>query len=179
MNLKSLLESVLTLFGFGLRNQKNANKKERQIDNDNKIEIDITKGFQIDNPKIFIPWDIDENTLTDLFKDNQLKRVTNGYYTTSCTSLGDLTCLIGFHFQPQSKGILNELEFFRSNYDNQQNSFDEFQTSFVKAFGQPTYTKKGDEGFNNYVWQFGKIQIVHYVFDRFGPEEYMRIKKHI
>jgi hypothetical protein len=179
MKLKPLLQSIFTFFGFGLRSQRNTNSDKRQIDNVNNIKIDLTNCFQIYKPNIFIPWDIDENTLTDLFKDNQLKRVTNGYYTANCTSLGDLTCLIGFHFQPQSKGTLNELEFFRANYDNQQKSFDEFQTSFVKAFGQPTYTKKGEEGFNKYVWQFGKIQIVHYVFDRFGHEEHMRIKKHI
>lgn len=179
MKIKPLLESIFTFISFKLRIQKKTSSNKGQIDNNNKIEINLTKGFQINKPNIFIPWDIDENTLMDLFKDNQLKRVTNGYYTTNCTSLDNLACLIGFHFQPQSKGKLNELEFFRSNYDNQQKSFDEFQTSFVKAFGQPTYTKKGDEGFNNYVWQFGKIQIVHYVFDRFGPEEHMRIKKHI
>jgi len=34
-----------------------------------------------------------------------------------------------------------------------------------------------ERGFNNYEWLLDNIQIVHFVFDRFGPEEHMRIKK--
>jgi hypothetical protein len=33
---------------------------------------------------------------------------------------------------------------------------------------------KENEGFNNYEWRINDVQIVHYVFDRFGPEEHMR-----
>ncbi len=29
--------------------------------------MDIDKGFHIDQPNIFVPWDIDEKTLTDIF----------------------------------------------------------------------------------------------------------------
>ena len=139
--------------------------------------MDINKGFQIDNPKIFIPWDIDEKELTNLFNGHELKHVTTGYYTTSCTSLNGLTCMLGFHFDPRSNGRLNELEFFRTNYDDQRKSFEEFQTHFVNAFGQPTEAAKGNEGFEDYTWQLNNVQIVHYVFDRFGPEEHMRLKK--
>jgi hypothetical protein len=45
------------------------------------------------------------------------------------------------------------------------------------AFGEPTETAKGTEGFKNYACQLNNVQIVHYVFDRFGPEEHMRIKR--
>jgi hypothetical protein len=62
-------------------------------------------------------------------------------------------------------------------YDNQQKSFDEFQNSFTYAFGQPTSATKENEGFNNYEWRINDVQIVHYVFDRFGPEEHMKNKK--
>jgi hypothetical protein len=83
--------------------------------------------------------------------------------------------MIGFHFEPQN-GQLNELEFFRMKYDNQQKSLTNFKFFHIR-FGQPTSATKENEGFNNYEWRINDVQIVHYVFDRFGPEEHMRIKK--
>ena len=173
MRMKLIIASILTFFGCGQVSKKNEGKSNE----DKKLKMDIDKGFQIDQPNIFVPWDIDEKTLTDLFKVQDLKHVTTGYYTISCISLDSLNCMIGFHFDPRSNGRLNEFEFFRMNYDNQQKSFDEFQNSFTKSFGQPTNTTNGNEGFNNYEWRLNSVQIVHFVFDRFGPEEHMRIKK--
>jgi len=176
MKIKILIASVLTFWGCGQAIDKAADKTTGQSTLSN-LNMEIGKGFQIDNPEIFIPWDISERELTDLFNGHELKHVTTGYYTTACTSLKGLNCMLGFHFDPRSNGRLNELEFFRTNYDDQKKSFDEFQTHFLTAFGQPTNSTKGNEGFTNYEWQFGNVQIVHYVFDRFGPEEHMRIKK--
>lgn len=139
--------------------------------------MEISKGFQIDNPKTFVPWNIDENKLIELFNDQKLKHVTTGYYTTSCDSLNGLTCMLGFHFEPRMNGKLKELEFFRLYYSDQKKSFNEFQRYFVGGFGNPTKTSKGSEGFNNYEWILNDIVIVHFIFDRFGPEEHMRIKK--
>ena len=166
----------MTFLGCGQANNKTLNDTIGQSA-DNKLIMDINKGFQIDSPKIFVPWNVDEKELTNLFNGQELKYVTTGYYTASCTSLNGLTCMLGFHFDPRSNGRLNELEFFRTNYEDQKKSFEEFQTHFVNVFGQPSETSKGKEGFNNYAWQLNNVQIVHYVFDRFGPEEHMRIKK--
>jgi len=166
--MKLLVSQILTFFGLG---------QEKKTVKLSSFNMDINKGFQIDNPNIFVPWGIDEKTLTDLFKNDELKHITTGYYTTKCSSLNNLTCMLGFHFEPRKDGLLNELEFFRTDYSDQQKSFDEFQEQFTNAFGQPTNTTKGNEGFNNYEWRLNSIQIVHYVFDRFGPEEHMRIKK--
>jgi hypothetical protein len=52
-------------------------------------------------------------------------------------------------------------------YDNQQKSLTNFKI-FTYAFGQPTSATKENEGFNNYEWRINDVQIVHYVFDRFG-----------
>jgi hypothetical protein len=176
VKIKLLIASALTFLGCGQANNKTADQPIGQPTN-NKLNMDINKGSQIDSPKIFVPWDVEEKELTDLFNGHELKHVTTGYYTTSCTSLNGLTCMLGFHFDPRSNGRLNELEFFRTNYDDQRKSFEEFQTHFVNVFGQPSETAKGNEGFNNYAWQLNNVQIVHYIFDRFGPEEHMRIKK--
>ncbi|WP_047419560.1 hypothetical protein [Cellulophaga sp. Hel_I_12] len=117
-----------------------------------------------------------EKELVELFKETELKNVTAGYYSISCESLNGLQCLIGFHFEPRKKGFLNELEFFRTDYSDQIKSFDDFQSHFEKAFGNPTGKSKGNDGFDNYEWSINGIKIVHFVFDRFGPEEHMRIK---
>ena len=173
MTMKTTITSILTFFGLRQSIEKNNDK----LNSNRKLKMDINNGFQIEKPNIFVPWKIDEKTLTDLFNGKDLKHVTAGYYTIKCKSLDRLDCMIGFHFEPRKNGQLNELEFFRMNYDNQQNSFDEFQISFTNAFGEPTSTTKGNECFKNYQWSLNDVQIVHYIFDRFGPEEHMRIKK--
>jgi len=139
--------------------------------------MEINKGFNVDKPDIFVQWNIIETELLTLFQGYEIKHVTTGYYTADCSSLDGLDCMIGFHFEPRENGILKELEFFRMDYSNQQKSFDDFQLHFEKTFGKPTNKTNGNEGFNNYEWRPDDIQIVHFVFDRFGPEEHMRIKK--
>jgi hypothetical protein len=139
--------------------------------------MNIQEGYKIDEPQIFIPWGIDEITLIQKLDGHDFKHVTTGYYTISCKSLNGLDCKLGFHFEPRKNGFLNELEFFRTDYSNQVKSFNEFQSYFENEFGKPTSESNGNEGFKNYAWNLGNVQIVHYVFDRFGLEEHMRIKK--
>ena len=139
--------------------------------------MDIAKGFQLDTPDIFIPWEIDEKTLTDLFDGHSLRHVTAGYYTTSCTSLNGLNCMLGFHFNPRQDGTLAGLEFFRADNIDRQKSFDDFQHHFETAFGPAQNITKGDEGFDQFEWMIDDVQIIHYMFDRFGLEEHMIIKK--
>ncbi len=170
-------------------------------------EIDIIKGFQIDEPHVFIPWDIEESELIHLLEKYYLRKVTEGYYCISCKSLGGLSHELGFHFETKidenrnkeledymksigtivkkigpthdskNTGKLKELEFFRKAYPDLKKSFDEFQLFIEKAFGQPTLSEKGGEGFQHYEWKFKGIRIYHYVLDRFGPEEHMKIIK--
>jgi hypothetical protein len=139
--------------------------------------MDLASGFQIELPDAFVPWGIHEPDLKRLLDRHGLKHVTHGYYTLSCVSLGGLSHQLGFHFYPRSGGILNELEFFRRSYENQKASFDEIQKHFESSFGKPTKEQPGAEGFPSYMWNLDGAQIVHYVTDRFGPEEHMRIRK--
>lgn len=138
--------------------------------------MNINEGIQIDEPGIFVPWEISAENLVALFKGKHLKPVTEGYYVIKCTLFKGLNCMIGFHFEPGLNGHISEFEFFRTNYDDQQSSFNEFQKYFVQEFGEPSNTTMGNEGFNNYEWILDNIKITHLVYDRFGPEEHMRIK---
>jgi hypothetical protein len=142
-----------------------------------KIFMNLNKneGFKIDDPKIFVSWDTNEKTLKNLFRGQNLKHVTDGYYTINISCLDGLNCMLGFHFEPIMNGHLKKLEFFRKDYSDRQKSFSEFQNYFESAFGQPTIVCQGDDGLNSYEWHFNKVKILHYIFDRFGPEEHMEI----
>ena len=139
--------------------------------------MDISRGFQIEQPAVFVPWGISEAALKKLFEPGALRHVTSGYFTVSCNSLGGLAHNLGFHFQPREAGALSELEFFRASYPDQAASFTEFQRHLEASFGPPTATKPGTEGFSSYLWQLQGADVVHYLFDRFGPEEHVRIRR--
>jgi len=139
--------------------------------------MDISQGFQIESPQIFVSWGITENQLKTLFENHVLHHVTKGYYTTSCISLEGLIHELGFHFEPRVGGGLVELEFFRKSYPNLEHSYQEFQQHFELLFGQPTKTQPGSEGFPIQQWWLKDVSIIHCIFDRFGPEEHMKIRK--
>jgi hypothetical protein len=137
--------------------------------------MDLTRGFKIATPAIFVPWLIDATEIERLLSGTTFKKVTAGYFTLECEPLPGLRCLLGLH--SHQTGKLTELEFFRKSYENQKGSFDEFQHHFETVFGAATTKKDGSEGFASYEWKLPGARIVHYVFDRFGPEEHMRIQR--
>ena len=136
--------------------------------------MNIVECFQIEDPEITISWDIDRDSLIKLFDGREFRKVTNDYYTANCISLGGLQCYIGFHFH-NKQGKLKELEFFREDYSNLEASYNEFQVHLESSFGIPKKGEIGYDGFLDKSWSFGKVNIRHFVFERFGPEEHVRI----
>ena len=139
--------------------------------------MNIEVGFQIESPNIFVPWKIGENELTALFVGSTLDKVANGYFTVECEALGRMRIKVGFHFTPRQSGVLTELEFFRNYHLSLEISYYEFQHHLESTFGKPSAQELGSAGFQSYAWKRETVEIVHYVFDRFGPEEHVRIKK--
>lgn len=139
--------------------------------------MDLTRGFQIEEPNVLVRWGISEKELVELLGTHGLRPITGGYYTISCSSLGGLRHELGFHFTPRAHGRLTELEFFRRTAKELQSSFAEFQHYFEKNFGPPAQSADGLENFPSHKWLMGPVEIVHYVIDRFGPEEHMRIRR--
>jgi hypothetical protein len=88
--------------------------------------MDITKGFQIEDPKVFIPWSVSQSQLHDLLSARGLRKITTGYFTITCKTMNGIQHELGFHFEPRSSDTLQELEFFRKAYPNQKKSYDEF-----------------------------------------------------
>lgn len=60
--------------------------------------MDLSKGFQIEEPCVFVPWDTSEGQFLTGFQGLRLRRVTHGYFTTRCTSLGGVASFFGFSF---------------------------------------------------------------------------------
>ena len=136
--------------------------------------MDLRTGFEIEEPKVMVPWGISETELQELLVETPPRRVTQGYLTLPVKVLGGLQCQLGFHFR--RSGRLSELEFFRRAYPDQRASFEEFQRYFENAFGAPTRSTDGNEGFPSFEWRLPGATIHHFVFDRFGPEEHVRVR---
>lgn len=135
----------------------------------------IGEGLVLDRPAVTIPWTIDERKLEEVFGD-AIRQVTDGYWVAGVTVFGGLECRLGFHFST-ADGRLAYLEFFRASYDDQQLSYEEFQRHFEGAFGMPTHRRRGSEGLDDCLWELDTVEILHYVIDRFGPEEHMEIRR--
>jgi len=103
--------------------------------------MDLSKGFQIEQPHVFVPWDTPESQFQGGFEGLHLRHVTHGYFTTHCTSLQGLSHELGFHFYPRNNGRLVEFEFFRNSYSDLAASYQEFQRHLEATFGQPASTR--------------------------------------
>ena len=57
--------------------------------------MDLDRGFQIEDPPVFVPWGVSEAELLDLLPIEP-HHVTSGYYMIDCTSLSGLHHALGF-----------------------------------------------------------------------------------
>jgi hypothetical protein len=140
-------------------------------------------GLQLDGPHLFIPWNITEDELVQLVGIERLRHVTAGYYTMTCQSMGGLTHRLGFHFAPRESGRLAYFEFFQDGSKGLRESFDAFQRRLVVTFGKPTSFGRpydddsGEPALPTCRWEIAGTEILHYVMDRFGPEEHLTMRK--
>ena len=139
--------------------------------------MDISLGFQIEHPQIFVTWNVSEAELKELFTGISLNNVTQGYFVAECVSLSGLSHRLGFHFYPRVGGQLAELELFGCEAKSLIASYELFQKHLEIAFGPPSLTTDGSEGFESHEWRLQEVDIVHFVQYRFGEEEYVRIKR--
>ena len=139
--------------------------------------MDLARGLQIEDPATFVPWGASVEDVRSLVPSAQ--EVTSAYLVAAdVVSLSGLRHMLGFHFDAPSDGRLVELEFFRRSYPDQKASFEEFQRHLEATFGPPHETEGGDEGeLPWYRWSIAGATIRHYIIDRFGPEEHVRIRR--
>lgn len=121
-----------------------------------------------------IPWLISQAELSSIVGGDCLTTVTTDYLVTRCSLLGGLQLSLGFHFKGSK---LLEVELFRHFPVPLPESYAEFQHHLTLTFGAPTQTIPGeaDGEYDHHEWRFGRTRIRHYVLDRFGSEEHVRI----
>jgi hypothetical protein len=136
--------------------------------------MELSKGFQIEEPHVFVPWDTPETQFMDGFEGLHLRLVKHGYFITHCTALSGLSVALGFLFYPQG---LVELRFSCSSCPDLDTSYDVFQRHLEETFGPPTLTSPGSEGYLSHTWVFHRAVIRHYVSEHFGPAEHVIIQR--
>jgi len=109
------------------------------------------------------------------------RQVTPLYYIARGTVLGGLQCQVGFHFEAKgSSSSLNKIQLFDNGERDIEASYRAFQDRLLQQFGPPTIQKAGalSSSMPDCEWRVGPARILHYVMDRFGPEEHLWIHKH-
>jgi hypothetical protein len=144
--------------------------------------VNLRSGLEVEEPHAVVPWGISQTELQCLFGESgagsQLRFVTDGYYVLHGRTIGGLNTSVGLQLRPRSeKGRLTELEFFDNGKKELQASFRLFQQHLEHALGPPSRTKAGSfsRDLPSYEWYLGRIRVYHWVMDRFGPEEHVRI----
>ena len=144
---------------------------------------DTTIGIQLETPALWIPWGIGVREFAKTFTDTTqsvLRLVAPGYYVARCQILQGLVTHVGFHFEPANdSGHFNELELFDNGEEDIEKSYRLFHDRLVQAFGKPNRRRDGavSPSMPECEWNVGPVTIVHYVVDRFGPEEHLRFRK--
>lgn len=127
-----------------------------------------------------IPWQISPAALKSLVGPDSLSIVKRDYFVTRCRLFGGLDVKLGFHFRGTG---LRGFEIFRNWGMPIDQSYADFQQHLEAVFGKPTQTipsnvdAGGDCGFDHHEWRFGHTCVRHYVLDRFGCEEHVRISR--
>jgi hypothetical protein len=139
--------------------------------------MDISEGFQIEQPSILIPWSTSSRELTTNFRDLDLKQVNNNYIVTQCVSLKGLSHKLGCHFDLRPGLGIWYFELFDNGCQDYASSFLTFQKHLEATFGKPTTAVPGDERFPSYTWQRNGCVVLHRVQERFGPTEIVQIER--
>jgi hypothetical protein len=134
----------------------------------------IIKGLQIDDPKVFLRWNMKTRDIGIRSCNQSISCVTDNYYVIEDAKLFNYTlcCNVGLHFNKRLKSF----EFFRSDYKDLNQSYTDFQAIIVNKFGEPSKRNTNATSFEYCEWELSsKIKIYHYVLNRFGLEEHLTI----
>ena len=133
--------------------------------------MDIANGFQLEHPRIFVPWGVSRGELESLFQGLGLQPVGDGFHLPGCTSLGGLSHSLGFSFA-RASGKLSEIAMAVPDVSIEE-SYQQLQQHFVATFGPPNKTLPGKEKeeFPHHIWLLPGVRIEHCVHEHFGPAE--------
>ena len=136
--------------------------------------MDLSQGFQIEDPEVFVPWNVTMDELLEILPIRPRHVATT--CGIDCMSLSGLKSTLWFHLLPVEDGRLREFSFIRSGHERE--SFDMIQTHLEATFGPPTSTSTGLRGYPEFKWTVGPARVSHYVVDGLqGPEHHTRITR--
>ena len=139
--------------------------------------MEIAKGFQLEQPRVFVSWGITHQELESLFQGLGLRRVGDGFHLSGCSSLGGLSHSLGFSFS-RTGGKLSEIGLHVPGVSIEE-SYRQLQQHLIATFGPPTRTSPGEEMEEcpHHTWLLPGVRVEHYVTEHFGPAERTYITK--
>lgn len=145
--------------------------------------MDIAKGFQIEQPLVFIPWGVPAEEIESLFSGAVLERCTgDGFLLDSCKGLGGLDLRLKFRFD-RASGALCEIVLgsrktgFKVRHSRNKMRhiptevlYDQLQAHLEATFGAPTASSPGDGSveFPDHTWLFQGVRIEHCAGEHVG-----------
>lgn len=143
-------------------------------------------GLKIDEPSLFIPWELTESELLDLLSGYEYKKIADHYYVSEAILFDkQFRGSLGFHFDQGGRLTTLELRYADSDYSDDEKvrcSFEKTQKILEGYLGRPSILASIRCFFRNigkkdkeYIWNYKRIRIQHELFDRFGLEERLAI----
>jgi hypothetical protein len=165
--------------GWGTRQQTTAPSSNGLNSGGTPRAMEIARGFQLEQPQVFVRWGITQDELESLFEGSCLIRSERGFYSylTNCISLGGLSHSIGFRFGRTSRKLY-EIGLNGAGVSIEE-SYPLLQQHLEATFGPPSSTSPGSEMAEcpHHTWLLPGAQIEHYVSEHFGPAETLFIRK--
>jgi hypothetical protein len=144
---------------------------------------ELALGLRLEDPAVLIPWGASIDEVLGMFRAHgrdEPRKVTASYYTSATRLVGGTRVKVGFHFgRKEAPAGLEQFELFDNGEREIEKSYQLFHRSLVEQFGEPSLQRAGDLGASMPYceWRAGSVQLVHYVIDRFGPEEHVTLGK--
>jgi hypothetical protein len=135
-------------------------------------------GIPLEKPQVTVSWSCTEDDVYSVFQASNVECIAEKYYLiTDITFLGNKHCNMGLYFN----STIVKASFSRASYGGYSSficSYNEFQEAIVNSYGSPTTVKMSDDSFPYCVWNIEKrVNLYHYVLDRFGLEEHLYFEK--
>ena len=131
----------------------------------------IKNGIQLNNPNVFIKWNMSLAEVGEIFRDCKTQQITEKAFLAS-TSLFDnnFDCSMVFHFDKNNK--LCRIEIFRAEnlLDEREmvNAYQNLNLVLERKLGKPSviakilysFTKTNRDDLESR-WSFGNVKIIH------------------
>ena len=91
--------------------------------------MDITSGYQVEQPNVLVPWGISEVQLQELIQGSELQGM-KGFFSIRCVSLFGLSHFLNFRFSPR-EGTLYAFELSGNGGGSLEASYPKFQLAWT------------------------------------------------